>query len=148
MRGHLMARILRAAMMALACSVLRAAGPADPPIRITINAEARVSVAIVGVLPTTARCGVATEVPVRVVNHGFVTARLEARLVGDIPAGASVVLEPSPLKGLPDETRILRISLERPGAADLTVAFSARNEVADLGGRDRIHFVIRGRQAP
>lgn len=148
MRGHLIPGMIRAALVALSCTALRAASPADPPIRVTINAEARVSVAIVGALPATARCGAATLVPVGVVNHGFVTARLEARLVGDIPAGASVVLEPNPLKGLPEETRILRITLERPGAADLTIAFSARNEVADLGGRDRIHFIIRGRQGP
>ena len=29
-----------------------------------------------------------------------------------------------------------------PGTVDLTVAFRTHNEIPDLGGRDRIHFLI------
>ena len=48
-----------------------------------------------------------------------------------------------PLKGLPAEERTLRITARDPGTVDLTIAFRARNEIPDLGGRDRIHFLVR-----
>jgi hypothetical protein len=117
----------------------------EAPIRITINPEARVSVATVESFAPTARPGVALELPVRIVNQGFVTARLEAELVDGAPPGVSLEFHPEPLKGLPAEERILRITARYPGTVDLTIAFRARNEIPDLGGRDRIHFLVRCR---
>jgi cell division septation protein DedD len=116
--------------------------PNDPPIKITINPEARVSVALAGALPPPAPCGVATDLPVKIVDQGFVTAQLEAELVDNAPAGVTLDFHPAPLKGLPEELRALRIVLAQPGPADLTIAFKAHNEIADLGGRDRVHFLM------
>jgi cell division septation protein DedD len=116
--------------------------PNDAPIKITINPEARVSVALAGQLPPPAPCGIATDLPVKIVNQGFVTAQLEAELVGNAPAGVTLDFHPTPLKGLPEEMRALRIVLAQPGPVDLTIAFKAHNEIADLGGRDRVHFLM------
>lgn len=119
------------------------ASPNDPPIKITINPEARVSVALAGALPPAAACGTAAEFSVKIINQGFVTARLEAALVGDAPDGVTLDFHPDPLKGVPEELRQLRITLTKPGPTDLTIAFHAHNEVPDLGGRDRVHFLMR-----
>ena len=43
--------------------------------------------------------------------------------------------------------RTLHITLARPGPTDLTIAIRARNEIPDLGGRDRVHFLMRCVQA-
>jgi hypothetical protein len=119
------------------------AAPNDPPITITINPEARVSVALAGALPPPARCGAPAELTVKIVNQGFVTSRLEVSFVGDPPAGATLEFHPEPLKGAAQELRWLHITLTRPGTTDLTIAFKARNEAPDLGGRDRVHFLMR-----
>jgi hypothetical protein len=124
---------------------LASASSAPPPIRLTINPEARVSVAMAGAVPSPVACGSALEIPVEVVNQGFVTAPLEVALV-NAPAGVAVHLDPTPLKGVPAESRMLRVTLTQPGLTDLTVAFRARNEIADLGGRDRVHFLVECRQ--
>jgi hypothetical protein len=118
------------------------ASPQDPPIQITINSEARVSVTLAGALPPAAPCGTTTNLSVKIVNRGFVTARLEADLVGDAPAGVTLDFHPTPLKGLPEEERVLRITLAKPGPTDVTIAFRAHNEAPDLGGRNRVHFLM------
>lgn len=115
----------------------------DPPIRITINPEARVSVTLAGALPSPARCGSTTYFPVKIVNQAFATTSLEADLVGDTPAGVTLEFHPEPLKGRPEELRELRITLTKPGVTDLTIAFRAHNDAPDLGGRDRVHFLMR-----
>jgi hypothetical protein len=123
--------------------------PIDPassttaPIRLTINPEARVSVAMTDVMPPPVSCGAVLDVPVDVVNQGFVTAPLDATLVGNAPKGITVTLDAEPLKGVPAETRMLHVTLTQPGLTDLTVAFRARNEIPDLGGRDRVHFLVK-----
>lgn len=121
--------------------------PSDPPIKITINPEARVSVMLAGALPLPAACGTAADLPVKIVNQGFVTASLEAELVGDVHAGVTLDFNPEPLKGLPEELRKLHITLTKPDPTDLTIAFRAHKELPDLGGRDRIHFLLRCREA-
>ena len=121
--------------------------PHEAPIKITINPEARVSVALAGVLPQPVSCGTAADFSVMIVNHGFVTSQLEAEIVGDIPAGASLDFHPAPLNGAREEFRHLRITLAKPDPTDLTIAFKVHNEVPDLGGRDRVHFVMRCVQA-
>ena len=74
--------------------------------------------------------------------QGFVTAQLEAELVGEIPPGVTIDYHPEPLRGVPQELRKLRITLTKPGLTDLTIAFGAHNEIPDLGGRDRVHFLL------
>jgi hypothetical protein len=118
------------------------AAPQKDPIQITINPEARVSVALAGPLPHPVPCGTAADFSVKILNQGFITSTLEAEFVGDIPLGVNLDFHPEPLKGVREELRHLRITLTRPGPADLTIAFKAHNEVPDLGGRDRIHFVM------
>jgi hypothetical protein len=117
----------------------------EPPIVITINPEARVSVVLAGALPPPSACGTSTDLSVRIVNQGSVTARLEARLVDEPPPGVAVELDPAPLRGVAEEKRILHVRLAKPGLTDLTIAFRAHNGIPDLGGRDRIHFLIQCR---
>jgi hypothetical protein len=115
----------------------------EAPIMITINPEARVSVALAGALPQPVSCGKAADLAVRIVNQSFATFRLEAQFADDVPAGVSLDFRPAPLKGVREEFRNLRITLTNPDPTDLTVAFKAHNELPDLGGRDRVHFVMR-----
>jgi len=122
---------------------MEAVSPTDPPIKITINPEARVSAVMAGALPAAAPCGTPTELPVKIVNQGFVTAQLEAEIVGEAPAGVSLTFHPELLKGTPEEIRKLHITLTKPGPTDITVAFKARNEIPDLGGRNRVHFLLQ-----
>jgi hypothetical protein len=120
-----------------------AVSPDDPPIKITINPEARVSAVMAGALPLPAPCGTAIDLPVKIVNQGFVTSQLEAAVVGDVPPGVTLDFHPAPLKGVPEEVRVLHLTLTKPGVIDLTLAFRAHNEIPDLGGRDRVHFLLR-----
>jgi hypothetical protein len=117
----------------------------DAPIKITINPEARVSVSRSGELPPPAACGSAIELPVAIVNQAFLTAPLEATLLGNSPPGVRLQFPPDPLKGIREEIRILRVTISGPEATDLTISFRARNDIPDLGGRDRIHLLLRCR---
>jgi len=116
--------------------------PNEAPITITINPEARVSVVLAGALPTPAPCGMPADLAVKIVNQGFLTSKLEAEFVGDVPAGATLEFHPEPLKGVPEEQRTLRITLARPGPTDVSIAFRSHNNAPDLGGRDRVHFLM------
>jgi hypothetical protein len=121
--------------------------PGEAPIRVTINPEGRVSVALGGALPAPAPCGKPVVFGIEVVNQGYATARLEAQLVGNPPAGATLDFRPEPLKGVPLETRTLRVTLSSSAPTDLTIAFRLHGEVPDLGGRDRIHLLLRSATA-
>lgn len=131
------------AMTGLGQHVHPAPAPSDPPIIVSINPEARVSVTLGGELPPPAPCGQPAVLMVKVLNQGYVTSRLEAELVGNTPAGTTLDFHPAPLKGLPEELRELRIILRQPGLNDLTITFRPHNDVGDIGGRDRIHFLMR-----
>jgi hypothetical protein len=78
-----------------------------------------------------------------VVNQSFVTSQLQARLVADIPTDISLDFHPEPLEGKPEEMRSLGIKLSQPGFTDLTVSFYARGDKTELGGRDRVHLLMR-----
>jgi len=121
-----------------------AAWAGDASILVTINPEGRVSVAIVGALPPPATYGTPVEFSVAVMNMGFSTGRLEARLVGSPPAAAALDFAPEALKGVPQERRTLRVTLTGAAPTDLTIAFGLRNESPDLGDRDQIHMLLRG----
>lgn len=125
---------------------MQAASPNDPPIKITINPEARVSVIRAGSLPAPVPCGTPAELLLKIVNQGFVTSRLEAKLVGDVPPDVTLDFRPEPLQGVPEELRKLHITLTTSGPTDLTISFKLRNDIADLGGRDRIHFLMSCRE--
>src|SRR5262245_25830080 len=97
------------------------------PIKITINPETRVSVALDGAAPSPAACGTPSVFRVKIINQGFVTSRLEAELVGNRPPGATLDFRPEPLKGIAEEERDLRITLKHPGPSDLTLSFRSHN---------------------
>jgi hypothetical protein len=117
--------------------------PKDAPIKITINPEVRVSVSRGGDLPPPAACGRPIDLPVQIANQGFLTAPLEARLVEPAPEGLHVEFSADRLMGTREEQRMLRVTLKRPGPIDITIAFRAKNDISDLGGRDRIHLLLR-----
>ena len=64
--------------------------PQEAPIQITINPEARVSVALTGTLPASGSLRSAADFSVKILNQGFITSRLEAEFVGDTPAGVNL----------------------------------------------------------
>ena len=112
------------------------------PITITINPEARVSVVRGDTALTAARCGTTMNVPVVIVNKGYVTAKLVATLVEPIPPGVTAEFSPEPLSGAGKETRTLQLTLRRPGLLDVTISFRPVNDIPDLGGRDRVHLLL------
>src|SRR5579862_7843783 len=112
--------------------------PDQAPITVTINPEARVSVAWLGNLLPPFPCGRAATLRVKILNRGFVTSRLEVEPVGEVRDNVNLDFEPSPLKGVPQEIRNLRITLKKSDPTDVTLAFKLLNETPDLGGRDRI----------
>ena len=120
-----------------------AAAPGDPPIKITINPEARVSAMLWGVLPLPVTCGTPADLQIKIINQGFVTAKLEAKLAEDNSEGVTLDFHPEPLRGVPEEFRVLRLTLRKPGPTDVTISFTTRNNAPDLGGRDRIHLLLR-----
>lgn len=122
-----------------------AAATTEAMIVVTVNPEARVSAVLAGVWPPRIVCGKPVELPVKILNQAFLTARLEARLVGQLPAGVALEFDRTPLSGAPEELRTLRIAVPIVAAIDLTVAFRAPAEIPDLGGRDRVHFVLHCR---
>jgi hypothetical protein len=99
-------------------------------------------VKLAGALPPPAPCGTAIDVVVKIVNQAFVTSSLEAVLVDGAPAGTQLDFHPGPLSGVREELRLLRIRLTTPGLTDLTISFIAHDEIPDLGGRDRVHFLM------
>jgi hypothetical protein len=114
----------------------------DPPLKITINPEARVSATLAGALPPPSRCGTPAHLTMKIINQGFLTSRLEAEFVGDVPSGVKLEFHSEPLKGTAEELRSLHITLTRPGPTDITITFRSHNNAPDLGGRDRVHFLM------
>jgi hypothetical protein len=121
---------------------MEASAPGEAPIKITINPEARVSVSRAGELPPVVTCGHIMELQIQVVNQGFVTAPLEAHLVDSALKDVDLEFPAERLKGIREEHRVLRLRLKKPGPLDVTVAFRVKNDIPDLGGRDRVHFLI------
>jgi len=112
-------------------------------VALTINPEARVSALLVGVASKPANCRDPIELPIQVQNRGFATFRLLAYLPDAIPTSVALDLPPEPLTGATAEHRILRITLTEARTIDLTIAFRVPGDKPDLGGRDRIHLLIR-----
>jgi hypothetical protein len=79
---------------------------------------------------------------VQILNEGFVTAPLEAEVIGNRAPWVTVELTVEPLKGVAQELRKLRVTVFQPRVADVTVVFRLRNEIPDFGGKDRIHFLL------
>jgi hypothetical protein len=88
------------------------------------------------------------DLPVRIVNQGYATGRLEAKLVGEPAPSAVLDFHPDRLKGSPLEMRTLRITLTSSAPTDLTIAFRLSNQVPDEGGRNRVHLLMRPQSRP
>ncbi len=117
--------------------------PGDAQIVVTINPEARVSAVLDAPLPASGTCGSATALKVKVINQGFVTAPLRASIVGDGVKHVVVQMDDTKLSGEPQESRTLHLIPLRSDAVDVTIAFSIDKNIGDLGGRDRVHFLVR-----
>lgn len=118
-------------------------GTAPAPIEITISPEARVSALVTpSALPPRAACGSRLDLPVKIINQAFDTSVLEARLADNVPPGVTLDFRPAPLTGAAEEMRQLTLVLRDASPVDITLAFTERKGIADLGGRDRIHFIL------
>lgn len=115
-------------------------------LQITINPESRVSVTRIGELPQPAPCGTPVAIPVSIVNRGFFTGSLEASWAGSPVEGGTLSWAPRPMSGAPRETRVLHVSWSQSGPVDVTIAFKARGDRPDLGGRDRVHLLLSCRK--
>jgi hypothetical protein len=111
-------------------------------IAVTVNPEARVSAVLGDARPRQVKCGNPLPLDVRVFNQGGITAPLNVRLVG-APEYVSIHLEGPSLSGQPEENRTLHVILLRPGATDITIAFSITGDDGDLADRDRVHVLVR-----
>lgn len=109
---------------------------------VTINPEARVSV-VRQKTPAPQSCGERQSLLVKVVNQSFVSAPLQARIVGDGGRYVALHFESTRLHGGREETRTLHLVPRGPDPADVTIAFSISRETGDLGGRDRVHLFVR-----
>jgi hypothetical protein len=47
------------------------------------------------------------------------------------------------LSGETEESRMLHLLPLGPDPVDVTIAFGIDKNIGDLGGRDRVHFVVR-----
>jgi hypothetical protein len=117
--------------------------PSDAQIVVTINPEARVSAVLGAPLPAPAACGSATALNVRVINQGFVTAALRASIIGDGVSSVALQMESGKLSGESNDSRTLHLITLGPDPVDVTVAFRIDKNIGDLGGRDRIHLLLR-----
>lgn len=109
---------------------------------VTVNPEARVSVVGHGLTYRSLPCHKPIDLPVKIINLGFVTAPLVVRLVEGAPSVRGVTLLGDSLTGAREENRLLRLSLDDVGFIDLTVAFSAQHDIEDLDGRSRVHLLL------
>ncbi len=120
-------------------------GPAADPgaalAIVTINPEARISVAATGVAPPPARCGTPMTLQVHIINEAGVTASLRPRLVGQV-RGAHLSGGGEALTGRREEDRTLFMVLPSPGKIDVTIAFSFDDQPGDLVYRDRVHLIL------
>lgn len=119
----------------------------NPPrgIVVTINPEARVSVTGHGLTYRSLPCHKPIDLPVKIINLGFVTAPLRVRLVDSVPGVSSATLLGNGLTGVREEHRVLRLSVEGTGFVDVTIAFSAQHDIEDLDGRSRVHLLLECR---
>ena len=111
-------------------------------VAVTINPEARVSAVLGNAQPRPVKCGDPLPLDVKVFNQGGIMAPLHARLVG-APEYVAIHLEGPSLSGRSEEDRILHVVLLRPGATDITIAFSIYGDNGDLVDRDRVHLLVR-----
>lgn len=109
---------------------------------VTINPEARVSVVRPAASVFTVSGG-ELELTIGIINEGGVTGFLRTKLVGSVPGWVTLEADAEPLTGAPREQQRARLVFSEPRMADLTIAFALPGESPDLGGRDRVSFLVR-----
>jgi hypothetical protein len=134
----------QAAWLAFAMVIIPSARAADAIITLTINPEARLSATVIGTVPATIPCARPITLPISVINQAFVTASLEAVVV-DGDDTVTLDFTPDRLTGASRENRNLHLIVSTTELVDITLAFKIQGDVPDLGGRDRIHFLMRCR---
>jgi hypothetical protein len=113
-------------------------GPEGATLVVTINPEARVSVARAGPLPPPRPCGEPIEVSLEVVNEAAMPARLAAvSATSDVDVGAL-----PPLTGAAREHRTLRLRLQGPPPVDADLAFDVGPGTQDVGWRSATHLLL------
>lgn len=115
----------------------------DVQVLVTINPEARVSAAVAAPMPPPKKCGEVTEIVVRVINDGFVTAPLRAAIVGGARSRVALHMDIAKLSGAAEDVRQLHLIPLQQEVTDVTVAFSIEDNLGDLGGRDRVHLLVQ-----
>jgi hypothetical protein len=125
-----------------------ASPPSGAQIVVTINSEARVSAVLAAPLPAPSACGSVAELKIKVINRGFITAPLQASIVGDDMSRIPIHMDSGKLSGKAEESRTLHLFPREPDPVDVTVVFSIDKNVGDLGGRDRVHFVVHCSATP
>lgn len=113
------------------------------PVIVTINAEARVSVTVANKLYRRQPCNGAIAVPITIINVGSVTALLEAHVIDGLPGVDKVSVSGGRLSGAREELRALHLPLTASGFIDITLSFRIEDDIADLGGRDRVHLLLK-----
>lgn len=108
---------------------------------VTINPEARVSVAV-HTPRVRARCGTTVSLRLKVINQGYVTAPLNATAIGTGARHVAVDLSSARLTGRGEESRELRLRPVGGLPADVTIAFNISQEIGDLSGRDRVNLFV------
>ncbi len=119
----------------------------DGVIALAVNPEARVYATVEQHRVHYVRVGALLEVPVTVLNTGFVTSRVEPELGAPLDGVIALSWDRAALHGGPVEQRRLGIVAHEPGWHDVTVHFAFPGEPADLGGRDRVHLLVHAHNA-
>lgn len=115
----------------------------DAQIVVTINPEARVSVARGVALPPPTKCATPITLVVKIFNQGSVTAPLIATIVGSGAKHVTLHMESNPLTGHRDETRTLHLIPIGTDPADVTISFEIAHNIGDFGDHDRVNFLVR-----
>jgi hypothetical protein len=115
-------------------------------IEVTINPEARVSIGRTQVPLTMPQCEKSAVWLIRIVNQGFVSARLNFRILAAPPANL-VILEPvTPrLTGAAVEYRALHFRVNETRQMDITLGVDAGPATSDIGERARLPVLLQCR---
>lgn len=110
---------------------------------LAVNPESRVYATVEDHAIFTATRHETLWIEVAVANSGYVTAPVAVSLIAPADGSATLIWSGSPLSGSSREVRSLGIITKVTGLIDLTITFSLPSEPPDLGGRDRVHLLVR-----
>lgn len=117
---------------------------------LSVNPEARIYATVEQHALHACTVGTTLPLPVAVLNTGYVTAPIQPILLAPADGSVELTWDAMPLSGEDREDRILGVIAHVEGFIDITVGFSFPCEPPDLGGRDRLAFLVKsssGRKA-